>query len=195
MTLQEIITIYRERLGLSLEDISDAVAVSKSTVSRWENGIIKKISEDNKLKLSKLFNIDIDDYLQHRFFKPVLGTVRAGYNLLADEHVIGYEEVSKSDYDRGDYFLKVVGDSMTGSRIYDGDIVYIQKVSAVDSGSIAVILIEEDEVTIKRVIYKDKLMILEASNPEYETRYYNEEDVLNHKIQILGKVLKVKVDF
>ena len=195
MTLQEIITIYRERLGLSLEDISDAVAVSKSTVSRWENGIIKKISEDNKLKLSKLFNIDIDDYLQHRFFKPVLGTVRAGYNLLADEHVIGYEEVSKSDYDRGDYFLKVVGDSMTGSRIYDGDLVYIQKVSAVESGSIAVILIEEDEVTIKRVIYKDKLMILEASNPEYETRYYNEEDVLNHKIQILGKVLKVKVDF
>ena len=195
MTLQEIITIYRERLGLSLEDISDAVAVSKSTVSRWENGIIKKISEDNKLKLSKLFNIDIDDYLQHRFFKPVLGTVRAGYNLLADEHVIGYEEVSKSDYDRGDYFLKVVGDSMTGSRIYDGDLVYIQKVSAVESGSIAVILIEEDEVTIKRVIYKDKLMILEASNSEYETRYYNEEDVLNHKIQILGKVLKVKVDF
>lgn len=195
MTLQEIITIYRERLGLSLEDISDAVAVSKSTVSRWENGIIKKISEDNKLKLSKLFNIDIDDYLQHRFFKPILGTVRAGYNLLADEHVIGYEEVSKSDYDRGDYFLKVVGDSMTGSRIYDGDLVYIQKVSAVESGSIAVILIEEDEVTIKRVIYKDKLMILEASNSEYETRYYNEEDVLNHKIQILGKVLKVKVDF
>lgn len=195
MTLQEIITIYRERLGLSLDDISDAVAVSKSTVSRWENGIIKKISEDNKLKLSKLFNIDIDDYLHHRFFKPVLGTVRAGYNLLADEHVIGYEEVSKSDYDRGDYFLKVVGDSMTGSRIYDGDLVYIQKVSAVESGSIAVILIEEDEVTIKRVIYKDKLMILEASNPEYETRYYNEEDVLNHKIQILGKVLKVKVDF
>ena len=44
-------------------------------------------------------------------------------------------------------------------------------------------------------LYKDKLMILEASNSEYETRYYNEEDVLNHKIQILGKVLKVKVDF
>lgn len=195
MTLQEILKIYRERLGLSLEDISEAIDVSKSTVSRWENGVIKKISDNNKMKLSKLFNIDIDDYLKHRFFKPILGTVRAGYNLIANEDIVGYEEVSKSDYDRGDYYLKVVGDSMTGSRINNGDLVYIQQTNFVENGSIAVLLIEDEEVTIKRVVYKDSLLILEASNPDYETRYFNEEDVENHRIQILGRVLNVKVNF
>lgn len=195
MTLQEILKIYRERLGLSLEDISEAIDVSKSTVSRWENGVIKKISDNNKMKLSKLFNIDIDDYLKHRFFKPILGTVRAGYNLIANEDIIGYEEVSKLDYDRGDYYLRVVGDSMTGSRINNGDLVYIQQTNFVENGSIAVLLIEDEEVTIKRVVYKDSLLILEASNPDYETRYFNEEDVENHRIQILGRVLNVKVNF
>nr|WP_262983417.1 S24 family peptidase [Erysipelothrix rhusiopathiae] len=40
---------------------------------------------------------------------------------------MAYEEVSKREYDQGDYFLKVVGDSMTGSRIYEGDLIFIKK--------------------------------------------------------------------
>ncbi len=195
MTLQELISIFRERENLSLEEVGEAAGVSKSTVSRWESGIIKKISLEKQQRLSHLFGINVPDYLDHHFFKPVIGVVKAGYDLLADQAIDGYEEVSKREYDRGDYFLRVTGDSMTGSRIYDGDLIYVKKTQAVTSGDIAVVLINGAEVTVKRVILKDDLLILEATNPDYPTRYYNAEEVSTIPIQIIGKVLNVRVDF
>ncbi|WP_342621413.1 S24 family peptidase [Erysipelothrix sp. P66] len=195
MTLQELITIFRARHNLSLEEVGDAVGVSRSTVSRWETGVIKKISLEKQERLSHLFKINVPDYLDYHFFKPVLGVVRAGYDLLAHQDIIGYEEVSKREYDQGDYFLKVVGDSMTGSRIYDGDLIYVKKTREIVSGDIAVVLIQGDEATVKRVILKDNLMILEATNPDYPTRYYNPEEVMMLPVEIIGKVLNVRVDF
>ncbi|NBA01685.1 helix-turn-helix domain-containing protein [Erysipelothrix rhusiopathiae] len=195
MTLQELITIFRARHNLSLEEVGDAVGVSRSTVSRWETGVIKKISLEKQERLSHLFKINVPDYLDYHFFKPVLGVVRAGYDLLAHQDIIGYEEVSKREYDQGDYFLKVVGDSMTGSRIYDGDLIYVKKTREIVSGDIAVVLIQGDEATVKRVILKDNLMILEATNPDYPTRYYNPEEVTMLPVEVIGKVLNVRVDF
>ncbi|WP_228410550.1 LexA family protein [Erysipelothrix piscisicarius] len=115
--------------------------------------------------------------------------------MLAHQDIIGYEEVSKREYDQGDYFLKVVGDSMTGSRIYDGDLIYVKKTREIVSGDIAVVLIQGDEATVKRVILKDNLMILEATNPDYPTRYYNPEEVMMLPVEVIGKVLNVRVDF
>lgn len=195
MTLQELVSIFRARHELSLEEVGDAVGVSKSTVSRWEAGIIKKISLEKQERLSDLFKINVPDYLVYHFFKPVLGVVRAGYDLLAHKDIIAYEEVSKREYDQGDYFLKVVGDSMTGSRIYEGDLIFIKKTQDIVSGDIAVVLIQGDEVTVKRVILKDDLMILEATNPDYPTQYYNAEEVLMLPVEVIGKVLNVRVDF
>ncbi|QIK69770.1 helix-turn-helix domain-containing protein [Erysipelothrix sp. HDW6C] len=195
MTLQELVAIFRERNGLSLEEVGDAVGVSKSTVSRWESGAIKKISKENQQRLSEVFSIDVGEYLDYYFFKPVLGVVKAGYDLLADQHIEAYEQVSKQDYDRGDYFLRVKGDSMIGSRIYDGDLIFVKRVTDVESGDIAVVLINGDEATVKKVVKKDNLLILEASNPDYETRYYNAKDVAMIPIQIIGKVLNVRVTF
>lgn len=195
MTLQELVGIFRERHHLSLQDVGDACGVGKSTVSRWESGIIKRISLEKQAALSELFEINVSDYLDHHFFKPVLGVVRAGYDLLADQNVMSYEEVTKHDYDRGDYFLKVSGDSMTGSRIHDGDLVFVERAHDVDSGDIAVVLIEHEEVTIKKIIKKDGLLILEASNSDYETRFFNQHEVETLPVVIIGKVLNVRVNF
>lgn len=195
MTLSELIMIFRTRDDLSLEAVGDAAGVSKSTVSRWESGIIKKISLEKQARLSDLFDIDVPEYLDHHFFKPVLGVVKAGYDLMADQNLIGYEEVSKREYDRGDYFLQVKGDSMTGSRIFEGDLIYVQRSATLNSGDIGVVLINGDEATVKRVVMKDDLLILESTNPDYETRYFNEDEVRDLPVQILGKVLNVRVQF
>lgn len=195
MELKDLITVYRSRNNLSLEEVGDAVGVSKSTVSRWESGIIKKISLEKQMLLSDLFNINVPDYLNYYFFKPILGTVKAGYNMIVNQDILGYEEVSKHEYDNGDYFLRVQGDSMTGSRIHDGDLVYIKQTQEVENGSIAVVIIDDEEVTIKKIIFKDQLIILEASNPNYETKYYTQDDLNSGVIKIIGKVLKSVVYF
>lgn len=194
MTLQELIVVFRHKLNLSLNDIAEAVDVNISSVSRWENGIVRNISPEKKEKLSHLFGIDVEDYLRHHFFKPVIGEVKAGYDALAHQSIENYVPVSKSDYDQGDYFLRVKGDSMIGSRIYEGDLLLIKKTHDVESGSLAVVLINGDEATVKKVIKKEKLLILEASNPLYETRFFTQEEVQQLPVQIIGKVLSVHMN-
>lgn len=195
MKLSELISIFREKNNMSLEQLGNAVGVSKSTVSRWESGLIRKISTEKIDKLSEVFGIDVEDYLKHYFFKPILGKVEAGYNRIISEEILGYEQVSKHEYDIGDFFLKVSGDSMSGSRIYNGDLIYVKQTDSIESGDIAVVLIENDEVTVKRVIKKEGLLILEASNPEYPNRYYSLDEVETLGIKFIGKVLKVNVSF
>lgn len=193
MTLQELIAIFREKKNLSLNDVAQHVGVNISTVSRWENGIVKNITKDKQNALSELFEIDVPDHLKHHFYKPVVGIVRAGYDYLAHQDIESYEPVSKYEYDRGDYFLRVKGDSMIGSRIYENDLILVQKVSDVESGALAVVMINGDEATVKRVIKKNDMLILEASNPNYETRYFTPQEVEELPVQIIGRVLNVKM--
>ncbi len=194
MTLQELIAIFRDKHQYSLNDIAEYVGVNVSTVSRWENGLVKNINSEKKELLSSLFQIDVEDYLKHHFYKPVVGVVKAGYDYFAHQDIEAYEAVSKLDYDRSDYFLRVKGDSMIGSRIYEDDLILVKKVSDVDSGSLAVVIINGDEATVKRVIKKENMLILEASNPNYETRYFSQEEVETLPVQIIGKVLHVKMN-
>ena len=194
MTLQELIAIFRAKHHLSLNDIAEYVGVNVSTVSRWENGIVKNINTEKQKRLSSLFEIDVEDYLKHHFFKPVVGVVKAGYDYFAHQDIEGYEEVSKQDYDRGDYFLRVKGDSMIGSRIYEDDLILVQKAQDVDSGELAIVIINGDEATVKRIIKKEDMLILESSNPKYETRFFTPDEVETLPVQIIGKVLKVKMN-
>lgn len=82
---------------------------------------------------------------------------------------------------------------MNGSRIYDGDLVYVKSCQDVKSGDLAVVLIDGQEVTIKKVIKKKDAVILMASNPAYEPRIFIKEEI--RRLTILGKILHVKVYF
>ena len=192
MELKDIMQYYRKKHGWSLETIGDYVGVSKSTIKRWEDGESKHIPETKLAKLSKLFGINVSAYM-NGCIKPILGYVKAGYDLYAEENLLGYEEVSKADANLGDYYLKVQGDSMRGSRINDGDLVYVKSCQDVNSGEIAVVLIDGQEVTIKKVVKKQDTVILMASNPDYEPRIFIKDEI--KRLTILGKILHVKVYF
>ena len=83
---------------------------------------------------------------------------------------------------------------MEGSHIYDGDLVYVQKCDVVEDVKIAVVLIGE-EATVKKVRYKKNLMILEASNPKYEPKYFTPQEIEEIPVRILGRVRFVRTDF
>jgi repressor LexA len=70
------------------------------------------------------------------------------------------------------YALEVVGDSMINAGIHDGDIVIIQRCDLADNGDIVVALIDDNEVTLKRLRRKGATIALEAANPDYETRIF-----------------------
>ena len=78
---------------------------------------------------------------------------------------------------------------MKNARIEEGDRVYIHRQNSVDNGQIAVVLLENDEVTLKRVFYKDGDMILQPENDAYEPIVVPLKDVMDRRVQILGRLV------
>lgn len=196
MNFKEYLKRYKEKMGVSNEYIASQLGVNRSTVTRWLKGDTKVTNPEVIEKLSFILGVDVESLInsEERYEKPVLGEVKAGYDLLIDENFEGYEQVTQDDYYRGDFFLRVVGDSMSGAHIHDGDLLYVKKCNDVPSGTIAVVLINRCEVTVKKVIKKEGLLILEPSNPSVDVRYYSQEEVESLPVEIIGKALYSRSD-
>ena len=90
----------------------------------------------------------------------------------------GTIEVPPGLLGRGEHYaLEVEGDSMTDAGIVDGDTVIIEKCESADNGSIIVALVEENEVTLKRLRRRGNSIALEPANPRYETRIFGPDRV------------------
>ena len=197
MLLKDVIKDYKQKTGLNNENIAKLLNVSKSTVGRWLSGDINSLQSETKKRLSDILGNDIDQLLSNKgplYKKPLLGYAKAGYDMYLENNIEDYIEVNTSDDKKGDYFLRVKGDSMELAHIHDGDLLFVKSVKEVRSGAIAVVRVG-DEVTIKRVIYKPDLLILEAANPDVENRYFTQKEVKELPIEILGKVIYAKSEF
>ncbi|MGN1344902.1 MAG: LexA family protein [Traorella sp.] len=198
MLRNEIIKERKKLLRLKIEDIVEATGASRASVCRWISGETRKISPDKLQKLADVLETTPDHLLGKDVIspmKPILGIVKAGYNMYAEENILGYEGVTEQESKQGDFYLKVCGDSMVNARICDGDLLYVKACNDVESGQIAIVLIGNEEATVKKVIKKDHILILEAANPKVENRYFDEKDIEELPVRIIGKVLYNKVKF
>ncbi len=119
---------------------------------------------------------------------PILGTITAGRPLFAAEHREGSVEVPLNTVLGGQYYyLRVKGDSMKGDDISDGSLVLVRLQSTTEPHEIAVVLVNGDEATIKRVKQYGNMVSLRSSNPAYQ-----DIDVPVQDVRILGKVVKVE---
>lgn len=195
MIIKELLVQYEIQNNLSHAEVAEEVGVSLSTYYRWISGESTKLKKTTIQKLSKVLDCDIEEVIEEtNRIKPILGNVKAGYDLWAEQDIEGYIELGQADAQKGDYFLRVVGDSMEGAHIYDGDLVYVQSCSTVESGRIAVVMIG-DEATIKKVYFKNELMILEAANPKYESKFFTMQEVEEIPVKVIGLVRFVRTDF
>lgn len=125
---------------------------------------------------------------------PVLGRVAAGIPIEAIENIEDYEEryISVLE-DPHDYFaLRIVGHSME-PRIWDGDVVIAKKMADVDSGSVAVVLVDGEEATVKQIKKSEDGMTLIGWNPAvYTPKFYTWAEVEKLPVQILGIVKEVR---
>lgn len=195
MKLKDILINFKNKNNLNHETMARMIGVSRSTYYRWISEEDVHLQNETMQRLSRVMGCDLSLLLaKDGNVKPLLGSAKAGYDQYAQEMIEGYIEVSDQDAKHGDYFLRVCGDSMEGSHIYDGDLIYVQKCETIESGKIAVVMIGE-EVTIKKVIYKDGWMILEASNPKIESRYFNAKEIEELPVKVIGRVRFVRTDF
>lgn len=121
---------------------------------------------------------------------PVLGTVKAGYDYLAEENIIDYISFQVDGADKENYYaLNVIGDSMT--PLFDnGDTVIVHKQDDFDNGDNCVVLINGDEATIKKVYRGNTGIELKAINPYYPPRIFTKEEIKDLPVKIIGVVEK-----
>lgn len=123
--------------------------------------------------------------LQHKII-PILGDICAGDGIWCEENYKGHIVVDTRL--RTDFALMVKGDSMTGANINDGDIALFQKCPSVENGQIAAILLKEDNtVTLKKVYYKENFALLQPANDRYEPIITSEFEVLGWFVGIFFK--------
>lgn len=197
MELKEIIKEYKNRYHMNNKELAEQFGVSHNTVCRWLRGEIKSLQDDTAQRMSSIMGFDVQSFLQGTVVdlkKPVLGMVKAGYDMFLNQDYLGEEIVSSEEYKSGDFFLKVKGDSMKDSGIIEGSLVYVKATNVVRNGDIAVVCID-DEVTIKFYEKRKDEIALISSNPSYETKVFNPKDESKHNIKIIGKVLFCKTIF
>ncbi|WP_441959925.1 S24 family peptidase [Paenibacillus sp. TAF43_2] len=121
---------------------------------------------------------------------PIYGDIRAGYDSLAEQRIIGYEVVSKDTVKDGEYFYLIVkGDSMIDEGIHEGMRVLVKSQSHCEHGKIGVVIVNGDEGTLKRVYYEGDTVVLQAANRDIPPRI-----LPIFEVRIQGQVKKVEFD-
>ena len=194
----------REFNNITLEEAGKKVDVHKSTVLRWENGETEKIKLPIIETLAKYYNVNpvwlmgYDVPMESIPIKkiekikiPVLGKVKAGYDYLAQENIIGYESIDNVSDPENYYALQVTGDSME-PLFSDGDIAIVHKQDDFDSGNTCIILVNGDEATVKKVVKMDDGIDLIAMNPYYPVRHFTKNEMNEIPVKIIGKVVEAR---
>ena len=115
---------------------------------------------------------------------PLLGRIAAGTPIEALSDPTTHLEVPVSMIGSGEHFaLEIIGDSMTGAGILEGDTVLIQRADTAHHGDIVVALINKHEATLKTLLKEPGRVGLEAANPNYETRYFS-----TNEVEVQGKL-------
>lgn len=103
---------------------------------------------------------------------PLLGNIAAGVPIWAEQNFERYLPIPPALFGRGELFaLRVLGDSMIGAGIRNGDIAVIQRKDYVENGAIAAVLIER-EATLKRVYLSSESLVLKSDNPVFKDLKY-----------------------
>lgn len=197
--------------GTNITAMCKELKITRASLSELKSGRSKSLSAESLVKISEYFNVSLH-YLTNGdqkekptaktegnaifldninvYMAPLFESVSAGFGTNADDYIVDYIPcyVKSSAEASQTLCIKVKGDSMF-PKIEDGDIVQVHKQTSVDSGSLAVVLLDGEEGLVKKVVYGDNWIELHSINPMYPVQRFEGEDVL--RIQVVGLVKRI----
>ncbi len=208
-TMREIFASNLRRIAdekqITQADIVAETKCSSATVSDWFNG--KKYPRPNRMqRIADILGVCMSDLIENHSQPslppdaipyaptqriPILGRISAGLPLYAEEQIEGYTYTDLNH--GGEYFaLRVHGDSMNAIRIYDGDLLIIRKQDVVEDGEIAVVMVNDDEATVKCWHRRENIVMLEpkSTNPTHQMQIYDAKET---PIRVIGKVVQNQI--
>lgn len=207
--VSERLIYARKAKDLTLEEVGNKIGVHKSSILRWENGKAKNIRLPILEELARVYEVspvwlmgyDVPRQYEiygttEKFTIPILGRVKAGYDSLVEENILGTIAVDKISYrDSNEYFaIKVKGDSMQ-PELYEGDIVIVHKQENFENNDLCIVLINGDEATIKRVRKIQNGILLQPSNPNYDPLIFTEMEIAAKPVKVIGVVKELKRNY
>lgn len=206
MSVGENIKRLRESHGLTQSQLGKIAGVSDKAVSTWEKdekkprmGSVQRMADYFKISKSALLFDDENSVATAVHAKgvriPVLGDVAAGIPIDAIENIVDYEEIDAAMAATGEFFgLRIKGSSME-PRIREGDVVIVRKQEDADTGDTAVVLVNGDSATVKRIKKEPSGISLIPNNPAYDIRFYSAEEIDSLPVRIIGKVVELRGKF
>ena len=183
----------RKEINMTQSELAKKLNVAQNTISNWENES-RDVDNESLVKLSEIFDVSVDYLLGKTDIKnslprnmypieegdfivmPVLASVKAGYDGQAiveySDETIPVAKIAYKGYPKDECIvLRVSGNSMY-PKLLDGDYILVHRQTSVDSGSVAVVIYNGNEATVKKVRYKsgEDWVELIPVNPEYQTK-------------------------
>lgn len=203
--------ILREEKSLTQMDLGKIFNISDATINRYEKEL-RQPDTDTLNKLADFFCVTIDyllgrtdvrnnSYLSTAYIPaktidlPILGVIRAGEPLYAEQNLLGYSSIDASLVPSGEcFYLRVKGDSMNLSNIIDGQLIIIRRQEEAENGEIALVLVNGEDAAVKKFYKTDNLVTLmpHSSNPEHQPRIIN---LKNETVTVIGKVVGAFITF
>lgn len=204
-TIASKLVSLREKLHLTQDEFAELCGLSRSSIARYETEVnipnrtaLQKIAAATNTTVTELLGessqavTSLPGILSVTTRRvPLLGTVHCGEPSYAEQEFESYVEAGAEIH--ADFALRAKGDSMTGARIQDGDIVFIRRQDTVENGEIAAVLID-DETALKRIRYlPGGMTMLQAENPAYAPIFIGGEGE-TRAVRILGKAIAFQGD-
>lgn len=190
-----------EKSGLSYVELERITKIAKSSIQRYASGSTKKIPIDAIQSIARAVGVSAAYIMgwesnaaplptDRVFMRPVFSSVAAGFGAPAENVAVGYIPTYISNTLEKDKYIwvNVTGDSMS-PLIDDGSKILIRMQDSVDSGQIAVALIDGEEAVVKKIQYGDDWIELISINPYYPPRRFEGEEVL--RVRPVGLVKQI----
>lgn len=186
----------------SQEYVGNLIGVSGQAVGQYEIGK-RGLSQDKIIILANHYNCSTDYLLGNSNIKMnnqtnpavvlVYGTIPAGIPMEMIEDIIDTEEIDANMLKGGkEYFgLKIKGNSMYPEYL-NGDTIILEKMDNVESGTDAVVMVNGNDGTFKRIFKNKNGIILQPLNPEFQPMVYTNEQIEKLPIRVIGKVVELR---
>ena len=195
----DLLRTTRRNKKLTQDEVAQKIGVSRTSYLKYEKGTHEP-DFDTLEKIADFFGLKLDELLGTKETTaktkiPILGSVQAGMPTEAYEMIEGYEEIDESLAGSGTYVaLRIKGESMS-PKILPGDIVIVRLQSDVESGEVAVVFVDDDEATVKKVIKHTDGVSLIPYNPSYEPMFFSNQEIVSRHLLVFGKVAELRRKF
>lgn len=208
------LAFVRKQKKVSQLELAKKIGVDQSTISLWEKGMDTTV--ENAIKVAEALDVPIPDFLGRdlRFDNatqvdindnvvkiPVLGVIKAGIPIEAQQNILEYIEIPKqwTTGGRQYYGLKINGDSMYPKYAENDTVVFEDSRTYgpdVFNNKDCAVMVNGDDATFKKVLFQNDSIILQPYNSNYQIQIFDKEQIEKLPVKIIGiaKEKRTKID-